>query len=108
MEIMYVCVCRIHNLAEIKNLCSGQWNIIEPAYHAVVGGGPALELLLPLLDGDAGVAEHERALADRAHGRHAHQRLARAARQHDHARPDHTRFGIIVISRNTSTAEQGP
>ena len=58
-----------------------------PANHAIIRGGPALELLLPLLHRDAGVAQHQRALADRAHRRHAHQGLARAAREDDDSRP---------------------
>lgn len=68
-----------------------------PADHAVVGRGPALELLLPLLHGHAGVAEYERALAHRAHGRHAHKRLARAARKHDHARPTHRAVTLALL-----------
>ncbi len=59
----------------------------RPADHAVVGGAPHLELGLPLLDADAGVAEDDGLLAHRAARRHAHQRLTRPARQHYHARP---------------------
>jgi hypothetical protein len=60
----------------------------RPADHAVVGRAPHLELRLPLLDADAGVAEDDGLLAHRAARRHAHQRLTRPARQHYHARPD--------------------
>lgn len=59
----------------------------EAADDALVDLAPAPKLVAPLLDGDVGRAQHNRALLDRRDSRHARQRLAGAARQHNNARP---------------------
>ena len=46
---------------------------------------PHAELVVPLLHRHGRVAQHEARALDRARGDDAHERLARAARQHDDA-----------------------
>ena len=65
----------------------------KPGDELLVDVGPQLELVLPLLDTDAGRAEHQAALLDGAAGGDANQSFARTAGQHDNAAASATRRG---------------